>query len=365
MPNKTYLGSIYKVKQADGEGWNFHLFATHADAVIEGDNKKFVSQDELSFIQTLIGGGGTGDTAYNELVDKANTNEGNITGLQDDVNAINVLIGADEDGIVNKLEEIINFIEQSAIEEGMSIEDFVESLRADLKINNVEIGSETVKNIYAPTSPGTTDQILVSTGNKPEFKTVKNVITKETTPTPADYGRTNFQGGEIWIDTGSGVLPDPIGTYTMKLKFSEINSGLMKMFLESSGLLVGAPADYDMIEHDETIMIFNTNEGVKELRLRSYWGAYYQGGLPEFHGQIYEFVLGDAEKDIIILPDNVLRFFRHTIDWEEGTPEPWEWSNFMIVGASTMMVPGGQILVDNRAIYKDFPSGFDIEVVPS
>ena len=104
------------------------------------------------------------------------------------------------------MQEILTSLVQR-ITEGKTITEFVDDI-TKLKVNDTNpIGATNEISIYAPTNKGTVDQILVSTGTStPQFKTIKNVVVKETTPSDSDYGKTSFQGGEIWIDTGSTTL---------------------------------------------------------------------------------------------------------------------------------------------------------------
>lgn len=59
----VFTGDIYRVYNQATNEWDYHLFATKADVVItEGTGLNFLSNNELNFLQGIMGGGSGGGT---------------------------------------------------------------------------------------------------------------------------------------------------------------------------------------------------------------------------------------------------------------------------------------------------------------
>lgn len=381
MADRAFIGTVYKEKQPDGS-WHFHLFATHVDAVVTTPDKTFLSQSQLEFLQNLIGGGDTGDTAYSDLVEQVDENSdkiaiieidvanhtvsisnntqaiaanaGAISNLQTQVNAINALVSADSDNIINTLTDIINFIEQANITEGMSLTYFISSMQLNLRVNGVKVNNTVQTNIYAPTSAGTADQILVSTGGTPVFKTIKTVVEKPTAPTPADYGKTAFQGGEIWLDT-SGVIPDaPITIYNLKLVYDTTFNNPTDLFAfyhftnkpENAPLFADGFAPLLYFETNEGLMAFGisksgaSGEVTLSPRLQKWNNSTNKYDLPYGDSMFQCTYIVDAGGDI---------------------------SNHYFYGGRDLIVPGGRLIlsVEDKYTQLDINKPYTLTVVPS
>lgn len=261
----TIIGSFLQIYNKTTSTWDTHYFTTHANAIIQTTEKQFISEELKNFIKDIKGDTSGNYIDYGELTDTVLSNTNEISGVKGRVSSIEALINLDEDNIISNLQEILDFISAAEISEGKTITEFVDDI-TKLKVNDTNpIGATNEISIYAPTNKGTVDQILVSTGTStPQFKTIKNVVVKETTPSASDYGKTSFQGGEIWIDTGSTTPSEPTTAYNLKLVYNTS--------FETGGF-TGVINFYNFLEDNNVtnngvtvpILYFESNEGLMAL----------------------------------------------------------------------------------------------------
>ena len=335
----TIIGAFLQIYNKDTGQWDTHYFTTHANAIIQTTEKQFISEELKNFIKNIKGDISGNYIDYDELTDTVLSNTNEISGVKSRVSSIEALINLDEDNIISNLQEILDFISAAEITEGKTITEFVDDI-TKLKVNDTNpIGATNEISIYAPTNKGTVDQILVSTGTStPQFKTIKNVVVKETTPSASDYGKTSFQGGEIWIYTGSTTPSEPILTYNTILKFNA-PSDILNQFIA----FIENPNNQDInyyhpatgiYSYSVPIITFSTNEGIRRLEFYILQNENYG------HGQYYGFQYAG----------NILLECCRTSNYVPGMPEDHTWSPLEIVDLNEqeIIIPGGQVLSDNR-----------------
>ena len=250
----TYIGTKYRVENSTG-GKDLHYLLTHAKAVLTETytpgagvttDKQFVSSSQLDFITALSDG-----TAEVPSISDLETRIVNIEGL---------VFGEDADTTINKLTEIIAFLNSASITEGMTLPQFVENVARKITLNGTAIASGNTATFYAPSTGGATNTVLQGGGatTMPVWKsglTIENVtatgdiqaplinnfkvggnsignylkshVVQEVAPTAADYGRDVIPIGSVWLDTGSVVVPPPTAT-TYRL-YLETSSGIIYM----------------------------------------------------------------------------------------------------------------------------------------
>lgn len=150
----TYIGSIYKTRKTDGT-YDSHYWLTHANAVLTTSEKTFITQDQLDFVDSLLGEGSTGGVSFTDLVDRVEAVEGSLGTVSGDVatqlgelgtRLISIeeffSMGEDQDNIISSLNEIYDFVKNAAITEGTTFEDFIQSFSPNLSAYGGNIAPE-------------------------------------------------------------------------------------------------------------------------------------------------------------------------------------------------------------------------------
>lgn len=351
----TIIGAFLQIYNKNTGQWDTHYFTTHANAIIQTTEKQFISEGLKNFIKNIKGDISGNYIDYDELTDTVLSNTNEITGVKSRVSSIEALINLDEDNIISNLQEILDFISEAEITEGKTITEFVDDI-TKLKVNDTNpIGATNEISIYAPTNKGTVDQILVSTGTStPQFKTIKNVVVKETTPSASDYGKTAFQGGEIWLDT-SGVIPGaPITIYNLKLVYDTTfnNQTDLFAFYHFTNKPENAPLFADGFA---PLLYFETNEGLMAFGI-SKSGASGEVTLSpclqKWNNSTnkYDLPYGDSMFQCIYIVD-----------------AGGDISNHYFYGGRDLIVPGGRLIlsVEDKYTQLDINKPYTLTVVPS
>lgn len=355
----TIIGSFLQIYNKITSTWDTHYFTTHANAIIQTTEKQFISEELKNFIKDIKGDISGNYIDYDELTDTVLSNTNEIALVKFRVKSIEDLINLDNDSIISNLQEIIDFIKNAEISEGKTITEFVDDI-TKLKVNDTNpIGATNEISIYAPTNKGEVDQILVSTGTStPQFKTIKNVVVKETTPSASDYGKTSFQGGEIWIDTGSTTPSEPTTAYNLKLVYNTS--------FGTGGGVTGAIGFYDFLEDNNVtndgvtvpILYFESNEGLMALCIfKNSAGTSdsFESGLG-----LYKWNTNTNKYDILY--NNPM--FRCVYIYPYLDP-----GHQQFYGGTDIIIPGGRLVLNNENLF-DFTSLIHIKpysliVVPS
>ena len=268
----TIIGSKYRTKNSTG-GTDLHYLLTHAKAVLTDTytpgagvttDKQFVTSSQLDFISALSDG--TAEVP-------------SITELETRIVSIENLINADDasNTTIDRLNEIIAFLNNATIAEGTTLTSFVEGVSRKITLNGTTIASGGTASFYAPTTSGNASNVLVSdgVGKSPYFTDVlwirelhvdgtigssgsysttfgdiitaqgniravhgnvevetidkfkvgasstsignylKSHVVKTTEPTAADYGRDAIPEGSVWLDTGTSVVDTTPASYRL------------------------------------------------------------------------------------------------------------------------------------------------------
>jgi hypothetical protein len=170
----TYIGTPYKIWNNTTQEYDTYYHLTHANAVIQTDDKKFISKTLLDFLTEVYGGGGS-SVKYSDLVSRVSTNEDDIYNLKDAVNVLSAYFTEGQASeIIDNLGEILTFVSSSQVTEGTTLAQFIDSLMPNLNFNGKNIVFDEDVNFYAPADAGNTGYILVSNGanNAPTWTNV-------------------------------------------------------------------------------------------------------------------------------------------------------------------------------------------------
>ena len=215
----TYRKAIYKAFNEATGAYDNYFFQTYTDDAIESDNRKFITGEQLEFLQALIGEGEGDfeDTNYGALVNRV----GDLETFKETLEEILEDDPDADDNIINKLKEILDFIANAEIEEGTTLEEFIEQFN-NWKINDYSPLSKNTntRQFYAFETKGTSGQVAVSDGNKP-------VWTNYLAVSQGGTGKQSFTSNAILIGKGA----DDIG---------EIAPGSADSVLAGNG--TGAPS---------------------------------------------------------------------------------------------------------------------------
>jgi hypothetical protein len=160
----TYIGTPYKIWNTATQQYDTYYHLTHANAVIQTDEKKFISKTLLDFLTEIYGGGGS-SVKYSDLVSRVSTNEDDIYNLKDAVNVLSAYFAEGQASeMIDNLSEILTFVNSSQIAEGTTLAQFIDSLMPNLNFNGKNIVFDEDVNFYAPTGAGNIGYILVSNG---------------------------------------------------------------------------------------------------------------------------------------------------------------------------------------------------------
>lgn len=208
----TYRAAIYKAFNEATRAYDNYFFQTYTDDAIESDNRKFITKGQLDFLLALMGegGGDFGGTAYGDLVNE-------VADLKEFKENLEDILEEDTDGIINKLKEILDFIANAEIEEGTTLEEFIEQFNK-WTINGYS--SKTAKQFYAFEDKGTSGQVAVSGANGPTW-------TNYLTVNRGGTGKTSLGNNKILIGKGTSAI-------------GEINTGPADSVLAGSD--TGAPS---------------------------------------------------------------------------------------------------------------------------
>lgn len=189
--SNTYRKAIYKAFNEATGTYDEYFFQTYTDDAIESQTRKFITGEQLNFLLALMGEGGGDfeDTAYGDLVNK-------VADLEAFKEALEEILEEDADGIINKLKEILDFIANAEIEEGTTLEQFIEQFNK-WTINGHS--SKTEKQFYAFEQKGTVDYVAVSDGTKPVWSNYLTVSQGGT-------GKQSFNNNAILIGKGTSAI---------------------------------------------------------------------------------------------------------------------------------------------------------------